>query len=663
MKNLLLLLLLCPFLLRAVSVQEVRAYAKGGDGQIVSNDFDGKKRWRKLPGYEKIPGEGANGTTALKLDRSQETPNRVVYTIALPGLVPGELYEVSVMVKSADIKPVKERPFRLTVCSVEFTKNGNTIAVERPTYIPSADYQQVKFTFTAKEGFGTQLALDLNSDYTGVVWYDDISVQSAGKDYSSRLVWPPNLTFRNGERNFRVHINDDAPENSVVLVSLEQNGQVQDVLLSKNALEGQFDALAVGNGKLTISLADPQAQKILAVNEYQVNVLPADTQAPANAATLDKHGRLIVDGKPFMPLGVYGLFHDANLRRIASAGFNCVLVYPSYFMYGEKKTGDKMVDIRAGLDAFAKYNLKLLFAMNQQLPGYNEGCTELDGVTGAVPVAAHTAKVFGSHPALLGYYISDEVSRHTIPHVQTLREALNAADPWHPTYTITYRMQDLPLYGITGDVIGVDSYPIQPDPKAEAKLDQIVTYMQGARSTGMPIWAIPQIFNWASQDVKTKYNTREKFLATRGPNAKEMLAMPMLYAILGAKGFIFFSEHGITLKAEMVCPGITEQIWPDVANMAREMKHLEPYILGIEPGPEVTVMGSDRVLARAFKAENGKFAVMIVAMGPCSAKATISLDLPKGVRLISRFGLTTGRDGLYEFAAEAIDYDVLEEQE
>jgi len=322
-----------------------------------------------------------------------------------------------------------------------------------------------------------------------------------------------------------------------------------------------------------------------------------------------------------------------------------------------------MVDIRAGLDNFAKHGLKIIFAMNQQLPGYNEGCTELDGISGSVPVAAHTAKVFGSHPALLGYYVSDEVSRHTIPHVQTLREALNAADPWHPTYTITYRMQDLPLYGITGDVIGVDSYPIQPDPKAEAKLDQIVTYMQGARSTGMPIWAIPQIFNWASQDVKTKYNTPEKFLATRGPNAKEMLAMPILFAILGAKGFIFFSEHGITLKAEMVCPGITDKLWPDVANMAQEMKHLEPYILGIEPGPEVKVTGSDRVLAKAFKAENGKLAVMIVALGPNPTEARLSLQLPEDVRLTSRFGLTEGSDGEYVFSAEAIDADVLEEEE
>ena len=139
--------------------------------------------------------------------------------------------------------------------------------------------------------------------------------------------------------------------------------------------------------------------------------------------------------------------------------------------------------------------------------------------------------------------------------------------------------------------------------------------------------------------------------------------MPILYAILGAKGFIFFSEHGITLKAEMICPGTTEKVWPDVDAMAKEMKHLEPYILGIEPGPKVTVSGTDRVMARAFKAENGRIAVMIVALGPDPVKAKISLKLPAGVKLKSRFGLTTGSDGEYEFSADAIDSDVLEEAE
>ena len=632
MKHTAILALLCPILLGAVTPKEVRTYRAGSDKQIAANDFDGKKRWRKLPGYTKLAGEGANGTTGLKLDRTKKTFNRVSYTIALPGLVPGNVYDVSMMVKCADIKPVRERPYRLTVCGVEFTKNGNTIKVESPTCIPSAEYQPLKFSFTAKAGFEAQLTMDLNSDYTGTVWYDDIVVRAAGSDYSSRLIWPANLTFRNGESDFLIHINDDAPAHVVVLASLEQNGKVQDLILPRNDLSGRFSDLAVGKGKLTITIADPKEKKILAVNEYKINVLPKDARPPENQAAIDKYGRLIVDGKPFMPLGVYGLFHDSNLKRIADSGFNCVLVYPSYFMYG-------------------------------QLPGYDAGCTELDGVKGAVPVAAHTAKVFGTHPALLAYYVSDEVSRHTIPYVQQLREALNAVDPWHPTYTITYRMEDLPLYGISGDVIGVDPYPIRPELDVKQKLDPIITDMKGAQSTGMPIWAIPQIFNWASQDYKTKYNTKEKFLATRGPNAKEMRAMPMLCAMLGAKGFIFFSEHGITLKAEAVCPGITKKVWPDVEAMAREMKHLEPYILGIEPGPEVKVSGSDRVMAKAFKAENGRIAVMIVALGPDPVKAKISLKLPAGVKFKSRFGLTKGSDGEYEFAADAIDSDVLEEAE
>lgn len=650
-------LLFFPMLVWAVEVSDIRTYRNAGDNIIINQSFDNMRRWRRLPGYTRAAGEGTNGTTALKLDRTTPPDVRVDYCIQLPQLTAGARYEVSFMVKSADIRRISGNN-RLTVGGIEHTQNGNTIYVEYPTYVPSGEYTEVKFSFLARENMGAQLTLNLNSHYSGTVWFDDVVVRAAGPDYSSRLLWPQNLTFRYGETDFRVHINDDAPEHMMVYVKLEQEGHTEELLLNRRELAGKFSRMLPGKGKLTLSIIDPQAKMIMATNEYQINILPADQKAPDYAITIDRHGRLIVDGKPFMPLGVYGLFHEPNLRRIADAGFNCVLVYPSFSMYGARKTGNQLADIRAGLDNFAKYGLKMIFAFNQQLPGYSQGCTELDGTKGAIPVAVRIAQEFASHPALLGYYLSDEVSRHTIPHVQSLREAVNGADPWHPTYTITYRMQDLPLYGISGDIIGVDPYPIKPT-DTKPTLDPIITYMRGAQSTGMPIWAIPQIFNWAIYDAQYK-NDPAKFATTRGPNRKEMLAMPLLCAIMGAKGFIFYSEVGITFHAEKILPGITERVWPDVKFMAQEMRRLAPYILGTEPAPEVRVTGTDRVMAKAFKADDGKIAVFIVALGPDPVTAQIEITLPDGVQLKSRTGLTEFKDGKFVFTAQGIDSDILE---
>ena len=644
--------------LSAVTVDEIKQYKSASDKIIFSQNFDGIKKWRRLPGNTLVPAEGANGTTGLKVDRSKKTPFRVSYSAALPKLVPGSRYEVSFMVKSKDVTRVSGK-YRLTVGGIEFTRNGNVMKLEYPTYEPSDDYKEMKFSFLAPENMDCQISLDLSNQFSGIVWFDDVVIRAAGVDYSSRLIWPQNLTFRGGESDFKVHINDETPDHCVVYVKLEQEGNTQELLLKRHELTGKFAKLLTGKGKLTISIVDPKEKLILSSNTYSVNVLDAAVAPPANAVTIDRYGRMVVDGKPFMPFGVYGLFHEDSLKRISEASFNCVLVYPSFSMFYGKKTGDRIADIRAGLDRFSAHGLKILFAMNQQFPGYS-GITELGDSKGLLNVAVRAVNEFKDHPALLGWYLSDEVSRHTIPHVQNLREHVNAADPWHPTYTITYRMPDLPYYGVSGDIIGVDPYPVKPL-QEKSNLDPIITYMKGAQSTGMPIWAIPQIFNWAIYDKELK--KPEKFATTRGPNEKEMLAMPLLCAIMGAKGFIFYSEMGITFWAEKIQPGITEKEWPKVERMAKEMKRLEPYILGIEKAPEVKVSGTDRVMAKAFKAENGKIAVFIVALGPDPVKAEISIDLPAGKTLKSRFGLTTGSNGKYTFAAGEVDSDILEEAE
>jgi hypothetical protein len=115
--------------LSAVTVDEIKQYKSASDKIIFSQNFDGIKKWRRLPGNTLVPAEGANGTTGLKVDRSKKTPFRVSYSAALPKLVPGSRYEVSFMVKSKDVTRVSGK-YRLTVGGIEFTRNGNVMKLE-----------------------------------------------------------------------------------------------------------------------------------------------------------------------------------------------------------------------------------------------------------------------------------------------------------------------------------------------------------------------------------------------------------------------------------------------------------------------------------------------------------------------------------------------------
>lgn len=52
---------------------------------------------------------------------------------------------------------------------------------------------------------------------------------------------------------------------------------------------------------------------------------------PEGAVSIDAAGRVMVDGKPFLPVGIYAtwLRKEDDLKRIADGGFNFILHYTS----------------------------------------------------------------------------------------------------------------------------------------------------------------------------------------------------------------------------------------------------------------------------------------------------------------------------------------------
>lgn len=75
---------------------------------------------------------------------------------------------------------------------------------------------------------------------------------------------------------------------------------------------------------------------------------------------------------------------------------------------------------------------------------------EFEGVKGIEPVLQAWARKLKDHPALLGYYVSDENPVEEVPYMRKVRELLNEADPDHFTVTLTYIGRHFPFFAETG---------------------------------------------------------------------------------------------------------------------------------------------------------------------------------------------------------------------
>ncbi|OQA88437.1 MAG: hypothetical protein BWY31_00300 [Lentisphaerae bacterium ADurb.Bin242] len=639
-------------------VKTAKTFVHGGGEIILNESFDAPPGSRLPKQYSIAPGEGVNGTSALKHERT-DSSMRPSFSLPLAGLNPAKVYNVRISIRSQNLKQDAGSKQKLVACAVEYyNKNGDLTDIDYTAYTPDSKYTEVKFSFKPRPGRDARFVCYLWHGWTGTTWFDDLRISSAGPDVSVLLTWPTHLTFRTNDSRFTLHADPKSPQPPGALVTFAQAGKTREMVLQSDRnsdFQGDLGKLTEGPARMTVRLLDLKRKQYLYEGIFNVNVIPPQSP-PSNAATLDRHGRLIVDGKPFMPLGVFGLSDEVSLKRIADAGFNCLQLYSSFSLCGPEKTGDPVADLRAGMDRIQRHNLRLIFSLAAQMNDHPHGTKQWAGEAGGFNVARKAVECFKNHPALLAWYVSDETAQSGIPELVRLREMVNRIDPWHPAWTLTYRVQDMPYYGVSGDVFGVDPYPVKATAK-EQKLDEIIDYMEGAQTTGLPIWAVPQIFNWAiigARDAKA-------LEGTRGPNAEEMRAMPLLCAIMGAKGFIFYGFTTLFHWLPKIQPEAPEKLWPPVVAMVQVMKSLEPFIVSITPAPEVNVESKPvgRVRARAFQTADGQVRVLIVALGPMPVTAEIKV--PGYNQLKSRFGLTENSGaGIYHFKAGAIDSDILE---
>lgn len=610
----------------------------------------GTAGWRVPSGFRIDSSGGRNGTAGLAFERTD--PARYELATQPLALPPGVACRFRAWVRTENVKGDESGG---TVC-LEFSDHGRHLGGNYPHGLRGTrDWTAIEGTATRPpEADRCTLSLYLRKGMTGRVWFDDVAIEPEASRWMPYLLRPSmeTLDAAGGTALIASHLSGTRPDldasssNLAIHAEFVAGGTV--VRTSEASLRDGRAALAhgplpAGDIELRLRLIDRPARTIHAAASIPVRAAQEPASRPPGACMIDRGGRSMVEGRPFLPVGLYcgGLPKDAELERIASAGFNCLMPYGSMSMKRAQTEKTGVEAIREALDTCRARGLKVIFSIKDVYAGTRWEKVKFLDAAGETDVVRRVVTAVRDHPALLAWYINDELPVTMLDRLVARRREVNRLDPHHPTWAVLYQFAELPFYGPTCDVLGVDPYPISDAASRDQR--KVVQAMDGAqRAGGTPdgaaVWAVPQIFNWGEAKTKDRADYVAKF---RDPTAAEMRAMTLMCAIRGARGFVFYSYSA--LQSGPAAPDF-ERRWADVAPLGGMLRDLAPFLLSDRPAPEVRIETEQgEVAARAFVDERGRTRVLISAVGPGPASAVLTCN---GVgNAASMHGLTESLGG------------------
>lgn len=651
MKKIALLLCLAAFSVQSaeIDLSQFREPAAGKGPEMLRNTGLEEKNtaaWPLPAGYVIEAHKGRNESTGLCYRRTN--PDEYLLPHQKVKL-PGGTYEIGCWIKTENVTGAGA-----TLCvEIYDAKNGKYIAGTYLNHVKgNSDWTLVRGEFTAPEQPDLEYRVTpfLRKGGTGTAYYDDFFLRRLGDKYS---VYPTRtssgIVNRDGVLTLRAAVNGKMPEAEKKLLILLQNSHGQWTKPpAAGVAEFQIPETAFDKGKpsdFKVYLLDLERKHILYRDTLSLQYTPVPPQGE-NFGTVGRDNIFRLNGKKFMPLGFYAHIDEKNIALCREAGGNVLM---SYGVLWQKWPGHKtpLDAARAMMDALDAAGLKLLFSL-KDVYETGSGANPVNawyGVRGSDNVAAKAVELFRDHPALLGWYIADEISSSRADEVKKRRTMLNRLDPGHPTWAVYYQFAELQDFTLAQDILGVDPYPIRG---ADSNNMSMVEFaMENASATGLPLWVVPQLHNVGIYSSKGQ-------ISGRAPTSDEMCAMSVLMAGMGAKGFIYYKLDD--LFSPKLPPDNFRRQWPDTRKCFRLMKRLEPYILGSAKIQELRFRHvTGRLRAFQLTADDGRRAVLIAAIGPGTASGV--LNLPG--RWHSETGRTINKNGKAQFRGQDISYDVL----
>ncbi len=247
---------------------------------------------------------------------------------------------------------------------------------------------------------------------------------------------------------------------------------------------------------------------------------------------------VLVDGKPFLPIGFYHVSQAYSpehrlqmVRDVAAAGFNTVHTR----ILDLERYGPFLDECeRLGVKVITEFSV----SPDQVIPRYR------------------------NHPAVLGWNPGDEPAGNGVsPEEMFARyDHFKQLDPDHLAYTVICQPAQYAAYARGTDVLAPDPYPV-PNQSVASVYDLLRSAAWSARAQDTALWAVPQCFGgyggWK-----------------RPPTPNELRTMTYLELLAGARGFILYTygDGNFAVRDH-------KDLWLAAGELARELRELAPFVL------------------------------------------------------------------------------------
>ena len=589
--------------------------------EVVNGDFEstieeggrkafGWNRFGKCYRVERSAGE--NGSSGLVW--RNDDPECYEVPASPIRLVPGCTYEIKARFMTIDLKPSKKGGGDVGLCveckdaSGKFTKG-----IYQGGYSPTDGrwrgiYQIGKIPLDAVT---MTVSPVVAPGSVGEVHFDSISVE--------RVVCRPVLglyvdSYRDEvfDRKFdavagldlesaKVNKDDYEPILSVQLLSGGEK-EIKAVRYDSRSARFSVDALdlPMGRSKMSFVLKERKTGKI--ADGFKAERIVERLNSPRRRKVcVDRFNRIVVDGKPFFPLGLYWnkpAPSDEELARYAKGPFNCLLNYQQ--------------PTKADLDACHRHGLMAIYTIEGVA---SPGSRRFPDEASIMKWTRDTVERHKNHPALLAWYMNDERSHIYIPQMTRRHSLVRGLDDDHPTYTVLYQLELVSKYMDAFDIIGTDPYPIGDKDNYEICSSWARAAVSGAYGI-RPVWQVPQVFDWGAYH-------KHKADKTRQPTVTEMKNMFWQAIACGANGLVGYSYFDLE---KMKSKKPMERAWAEVCEAAAEIKRFFPVFLSEDEPPAVSSDNID-VPIRAWRDGSSVYILAVNSVNTSSrAKIRVKCD-------------------------------------
>ena len=326
--------------------------------------------------------------------------------------------------------------------------------------------------------------------------------------------------------------------------------------------------------------------------EYKSNEVKADNLT----------GGLIVNKRQFFPFGFYcySPLHPTLPEEEVIRGFNLMSPY-------QKINYETLNDRKAYMDRCAELGMKVNYNLLSVSGGGGVG-SKIEGISDDEKRKRliEEIKTFRDHPALLGWYISDEPNGYKIkPEIlEEIYRTVKEADPWHPV-SIVFMAPFLSSkrYADALDIVMADPYPV---PDIPVSLIGNVTGQLKAEFAGKkPVWIAQQSFGGGE-------------IWGREPTLQEIRSMTWQAIIRGATGIQYFVRQGLNYFPKSAAT------WSECGRIAMEVAELTPWLLSDEE--TLPVESSSPNILLTSKRHNDQLLVMVV--NKVNEPAIVTIKIP-----------------------------------